>query len=272
MGMIWGVLGGFEFIPHDSARANQDRYIQQAFELDPNSANTHYIKAINATWGLWDWETAEKEYLKTLELNPNDALCRIYYAHFLFTMHRFEESVQQADMALELDPLRPLVLGLYGVVMNTIGKYDVAIKYGEKAISLDPENRFASGTLQTAYRKTGNYDKWFEHWRKMSIWEQNEIENIEKILHEEGFLEAVNAITERNEVVFEKGGLISIISQAEWYVVIGNYERAMDFFEMAYEKRMGLLSYISLLPGEYPGLKENERFLALLKKMDLPVD
>ena len=106
----------------------------------------------------------------------------------------------------------------------------------------------------------------------MSIWEQNEIENIEKILHEEGFLEAVNAITERNEVVFEKGGLISIISQAEWYVVIGNYERAMDFYEMAYEKRMGLLSYISLLPREYPGIKENERFLALLKKMDLPVD
>ena len=61
MGMIWGVLGGFEFIPHDSARANQDRYIQQDFVLDPNSANTHYIKAINATWVQWDLETPEKE-------------------------------------------------------------------------------------------------------------------------------------------------------------------------------------------------------------------
>jgi TolB-like protein len=76
MGMIWGVLDGFEFVPRDSARANQARYLQKAFELDPNSANTHYIKAINATWGQWDWETAEKEYQMTLELNPNDALCR----------------------------------------------------------------------------------------------------------------------------------------------------------------------------------------------------
>jgi tetratricopeptide (TPR) repeat protein len=156
--------------------------------------------------------------------------------------------------------------------MNYIGKYNVAIKHAEKAISLDPENMFAIATLQNAYRYTENYEKWFENWKRMSTWEENEIENIESVFQGQGFLAAVKAIIERNEAVFEKGGLISIISQAEWYIIIGNYERAMDFLEIAYDRRMGLLSYISLFPGEYPGLKENERFIALLGKMDLPVN
>jgi TolB-like protein len=261
MGMIWGVLDGFEFVPRDSARANQARYLQKAFELDPNSANTHYIKAINATWGQWDWETAEKEYQMTLELNPNDALCHIYYAHYLMTMHR-----------LELDPLRPLVLGLYGVVMNYIGKYNVAIKHAEKAISLDPENMFAIATLQNAYRYTENYEKWFENWEKMSNWEEEEIETIKIVFLEKGYTDAIKAIIERNEAVFKKGGLTSLISQAENYLIIENYDRALDYFEMAYQLRMGLLSYISLFPRQYPALRENERFIALLGKMDLPVN
>jgi tetratricopeptide (TPR) repeat protein len=172
----------------------------------------------------------------------------------------------------ELDPLRPLVLGLYGVVMNYIGKYNVAIKHAEKAISLDPENMFAIATLQNAYRYTENYEKWFENWEKMSNWEEEEIETIKIVFLEKGYTDAIKAIIERNEAVFKKGGLTSLISQAENYLIIENYDRALDYFEMAYQLRMGLLSYISLFPRQYPALRENERFIALLGKMDLPVE
>ena len=57
-----------------------------------------------AVWDEWDWEKGEKEFLKTLELNPNDALCRIYYAHLLMILRRHEEALQVLTDSWDLRP------------------------------------------------------------------------------------------------------------------------------------------------------------------------
>ena len=79
-------------------------YLNKALELDPNSAQAHYVAAILAVWIEWDWEKGEREFLKSIELNPNDALCRMYYAHLLMILRRTEEANKQASIGLELDP------------------------------------------------------------------------------------------------------------------------------------------------------------------------
>lgn len=103
-------------VSEDETTANdydkQMQYLNKALELDPNSANSHYISAGTAVWTEWDWEKGESEFLRSLALNPNDALCRMYYAHLLMILHRHKEAIDQANLALELDPLEPLVLGL----------------------------------------------------------------------------------------------------------------------------------------------------------------
>jgi hypothetical protein len=50
-----------------------------------------------------------------------------------------------------------------------------------------------------------------------------------------------------------------------------NYDRAMDYFEKAYEQNFGMLAYVSLIAKEHPELKDNPRYIALLKKMNLPL-
>ena len=45
----------------------------------------------------------------------------------------------------------------------------------------------------------------------------------------------------------------------------------MDYYEKAYIERRGLLAYVSLDVIEYPELKDNPRYVALLKKMNLPL-
>ncbi len=107
----WAGLGYFGFIPENIGYQNSYKYLNKALELDPNSANSHYVKALTAVWTEWDWEKGEKEFLKTLELNPNDALCRMYYAHLLMILRRSDEAVYHAKLGLELDPMKPLVLG-----------------------------------------------------------------------------------------------------------------------------------------------------------------
>ncbi len=101
------------FIPPTIAIPKIYENLNKALELDPNSANAHYIKAVIAVWTEWNWEKGEEEFKKSIELNPNNALCRMFYAHLLNILHRPEEAIRQADLALKLDPSRPFILGLY---------------------------------------------------------------------------------------------------------------------------------------------------------------
>lgn len=272
MAMTWNAIGGFAYGPLTEAYEKSSEYLKKALDLDKNSANSHYVKAILSVWPGWDWETGEKEFLKTLELNPNDALARIYYAHLLMILRRMDEAVYQANLALALDPLRPLVLGLYARVMNYAGDYKSALKQSEKAFSIDPDNNFDLNVLAKAYLALGDTIKWYERWKKRLYWTNEEyLASLDSIFYKNGYLAAIKDRIKINEEVYSKGGSISFTGQAARYLEIKDYDKAMDYFELAYKERFWSLAYISLVVLENPELKQNPRYIELLKKMRLPL-
>jgi TolB-like protein len=272
MAMTWNAIGGFAYGPQSEAYGKTFEYLNKALELDPNSANSHYVKAILTVWPGWDWETGEKEFLKTLELSPNDALARIYYAHLLMILRRTEEAIRQANLALELDPLRPLVLGLYSVVMNFAGEYQAAKTQAEKALSIDPDNNFAIGSLANAYLATGDTLKWHEIMKKQWYWADLEyLEYLDTVFQEGGYLAVIKDRIRINEERYRLGGSISFYGQGDRYLVLGNFDKAMDNYEKAYDEKLFTLAYISLDVIGHPELKSNPRYVALLKKMNLPL-
>ncbi|MCD4710312.1 MAG: hypothetical protein K8R52_05655 [Bacteroidales bacterium] len=135
------------FIPPSVAIPKIYENLNKALELDPNSSNAHYTKAVIAVWTEWNWEKGEKEFIKALELNPSNALCRMFYAHLLMILHRSDEAIYQANLALKLDPLRPFILGLYAAVMKYEGDHQSAIDHEEKVLSIDPNHRFTARGL-----------------------------------------------------------------------------------------------------------------------------
>ncbi len=83
--------------------------LNKALALDPDFAEAHYLSAIIAHLVDWDWEKSEKEFLRALAINPNDALSRGLYAHLLLILHRKDEALAQNELALSLDPLNPMM-------------------------------------------------------------------------------------------------------------------------------------------------------------------
>ena len=55
------------------------------------------------------------------------------------------------------------------------------------------------------------------------------------------------------------------------YLEIDNYEKALDYYEKAYEIHHPNMPYIGGLVLNYDKLKDNPRYLELLKKMNLPL-
>ena len=101
---VTGYRAQMRFISPASSLNETYSWFNKALAIDPNSPDAHYMKAIIAVWAEWNWENGEKEFLKALELDPNDALCRMFYAHFLMIMNRGREALVQARHARELDP------------------------------------------------------------------------------------------------------------------------------------------------------------------------
>ena len=139
---------------------------EKALYLDNSLVEIHYMIALQNTWREWNWKVAEREFKKTLELNPNFAEARMYYAHFLNIVDRHQEAGIQARKAFELEPYNVLIQGLYAMHLNFIRDYDKAIEIFENALSVDPKNDIALSNLRTAYHHKRMYEEAIETWKK----------------------------------------------------------------------------------------------------------
>ena len=61
-------------------------------------------------------------------------------------------------------------------------------------------------------------------------------------------------------------------NKMDWYLKLNNYDKTLDYLEKLYEISWQGMPYISILDVHHPELKDNPRYIALLKKMNLPVD
>jgi adenylate cyclase len=271
MAEVWRLLEQITGISSDSALQKRNEYINKAIELDPNSAYAYYLKGSNAYLIEWNWKEAELEFKRALELNPGMSECRMWYASLMLILHRTDEAIFQANLALELDPLRPFIMGFYGNIMRAVRDYPAAKAQYQKALTIDPNSYMARIGMGFYYRASGEYEKWFEVWKANSYWDEEVVLSIEKVFMEQGYLAAVEAMINFVEEVRMNGGNITEMMQATRYLWVKEFDKALDYFELAVEMHQPLASNISMYYTHFPELKDNPRYIALLKKMNLPL-
>jgi tetratricopeptide (TPR) repeat protein len=281
LAQTWSQLGRFGLIPGTLALQKKNQYLYKALELDPNSAHAHYVNANNAVWIKWNWAQGEEEYLKTLKLNPNNALARLYYSHLLICLRRTKEAVQQANLGLELDPLKPIILGLYGIVMTDAGDYESAINSLDKALSLNPDYNFAIANLMLPCYLNGDYDRWMESWGQTVNWSEKAKSSVIQEYNKKGHLAAIEKMFELNIEYAPQDCYMSDGIKAIRYIHLGNYEKAIDQLEEFCKKGPVFTSntdyitpslfatYIGTNLYDYDKLKDHPRYIGLLKKMRL---
>ncbi len=252
-------------ISRSDALPKMYKNLNKALELDPNSAEAHHAKAIIAVWTEWNWKKGEEAFKKSLELNPSNAMGRVFYGHLLNILLRRDEALVQADLALKLDPYKPRVRSLCGW---TVGKDPHSvIQYLEKTLSIEPTHRLTKIKLTEAYKRIGDYEKWFEYWKEtIARYDDEVIAEIDKVFHEQGYL-AANEMIIKNDEQAANENLISI-GHANRYLELNQYEKAMDCLEQGYEIHHQSMPYIGI---NWDQLKDNPRYIELLKKMNLPI-
>ena len=132
-------------------------YAEKAIQLDPTLAEPHATLGF-ASW-LFDWDrvTAEKEFLRAIELNPNYPTARHWYSRFLRGIGRMDEAFQQIKRGEELDPLSLVIIN--NVAENHIDRGDLnaATRECRRMIDLDPNFWPGHQTLAIVLVKQGRY-------------------------------------------------------------------------------------------------------------------
>jgi len=244
--------------------------MEKLIELDPALPEVHYYLASNATWFEFDWDKAEMEFRKTLELNPNDAHARVFYGLYLTAMGRFEEAQAQMEIGIELDPLNAMYQSYLGIAYLREHRYDEAITQLQKGLALQPEFIDALGGLAICYHQKGMYEEALASERKIHETrdDQDLLEALERGYQEGGYRGAMRLTAEALEARSNRAYSLRI---ARYFTYAGEKDRALDWLEIAYEERIQNLVYLNVYPMWDP-LRDEPRFQELIRRMNFPAN
>ncbi len=130
---------------------------EKALELDDTLSEAHNSLARLKMSFDWDWPGAEKEFRRSIELNPSYSEAHHTYSHFLIAMGRIEESLVESKAALELAPMDVPMNSHMAWHFLMSGQFDEAIRFAKKTSEMDPTFYPAQVYLGQAFLRKGMF-------------------------------------------------------------------------------------------------------------------
>lgn len=251
-------------VPSDKSEVRKKslEMAEKALEIDPNLAEAHAVKGSVYTYIDWNWEAAEKELLKAIELNPNYSTAHHYYAEYLKIMGRFEEAREHLNTALKLNPFSFVIRYVSSRLYYDSEQFEEALEEIKMCEDLDKDHIWVRNLKFDIYLALKNDSGLLDFMKRTSdqvgLWTT---EQVDSVYHNGGIDEIKRWVTSQQNFDPE-------CTKAIFYAMLGDYENAMDMLELAYET--GYLAPSSTTYLEYKPLRTDPRFMAIREKMGLP--
>ena len=243
----------------------------KALEIDDKLAEAHASLGQIVIYYDYDLVTAEKEYHRALELNPNYAPAHQWLAEHLATMKRFDEAIAEIKRALELDPLSVVMNRIYADILMDMRRIDEAMQQYRKTLELDPNSSTTLYFLGRAYEAKGEYDQAVAYYG---------MSGERSGLPSEIFAELNQVYAESGWKAYLEKSLEQILSQpsnrrfppfvvASYYARLGRKDEALAWLQRGYEERDFRMRHVGVA-FEFDSLRSDPRFVEFLRRMELP--
>ncbi len=249
----------------------------KALEIDESLGESHAALAQVKQWYEWDWASAEREYKRAIELNPNYPTAHHWYAESLATLGRFDESFAAYNRALELDPLSFAISTDLGMAYYYARQYDRAIEHFKKLIELDPNYLRTHFYLAKVYEEKGMFEEALAEIDKGIILSGG---NAEKVAREsaqvanalrtsgaKGYWQKALDLTK--EDAQKKGEPVNPMDMAWLYARLNKPDEVFEWLEKAYQERRTRLVFLKVEPA-WDNLRSDPRFADLVRRVGLP--
>ena len=268
----------FALLPPREAWAKAKAAADRALRIDDTLAAAHASLALVAYQWEWDWSAAEMEFKRALELDPgssstyepNPSSTNHWYAHYLMTMGRAQESFTAGRRALELDPVDLGNNAHQGWYYLFNHEYARAIEPLQKAIEMDPNFPVGRWYLGMAYEQLGAFPEAIAQFDNCVRITAGRPSMVALLGH------AYAAAGRRNEAEATLQQLSELSKQqyvppyplAVIHAALGEKEEAFAWLERAYDARDSWMDYLAVDP-RLDGLHTDPRFADLLRRLKL---
>jgi len=138
----------------------------RALEIDGELAEAHAALGLVKSQYDFDWDGAEKSYLRAIELNPSYPTARQWYGEFLAFRSRTDESLAQLHKAIELDPTSLSTNSAPALPLLLSQQYQKALDVADKVLEMDANFAIALHYRARALFRLGRQEEAFESDRK----------------------------------------------------------------------------------------------------------
>ena len=152
----YALVGMYRGVPSGETTSRARAAAIRALQLDDKLPEAHTALALIVQNYDYDWQTAEKEFKRAIELNPNYATGHHWYAEHLAWRGRFDEALRESERARELDPLSLIIASDNGAILYYSRQYDKAIAQFKSVREMDPYF-WRSGLIFEAYVQKGMF-------------------------------------------------------------------------------------------------------------------
>ena len=270
LGLFYSGMGILGYIPPKTARDQSNQTTLKALELDEMLPEAHALLAANLAYE-YDWQRAEHEFQRALELGPKSVDSLIHYAaDYLLPAHRLDEAVAVMQKAVVLDPLSSYLQNSLGIIYYAAREWDFAIEHCQRALEFDPHYYLAHQYIGFTYLEVGELDKGIEacNAAAKSVGQSQWALAIPGVAYAKAgkIGEAQRLLKELQDL--SNKTYVSPSAFAWIYCSLGEIEKSLEWFEKAIDQHDRLIILTYLIPI-YDPLRSHPRYKALLRKMNL---
>jgi len=268
----YNLLGWHDFLPSDEVYPKAKAAAEKALMMDETLSEAHASLAYVNMLYYWDWKTAEKEFKRALELNPDYAEAHQWYSEYLAYMGRHNESIAEAERAQELDPLSLSINYNLGLIFYEAHQFDLAIKNYQKTLEMDPSFIVTYNYLGLAYAGKKMYNEAISNVQKaIDLTEEQSPLYIGTL----GFI--YGSMGNRNEaekivehlVELSQHRYIAPVSLAIICGTLGQKDEAFEWMEKGYEVRDDYMMALKVEP-RFDSLRSDPRYQDMINLMKFP--
>ena len=246
-------------------------YALKALELDPSLAQAHASLAYIKFYFDWDWAGARQEFLRAIELNPNDPVSHQWYAVYLLASGHPDLAFGEVQIAHRLDPLSLAINTDIGFHHYYNGRYDEAVSQLQSVLAMKSDFLLAHLWMARALLEMRRFDTALAE----TAVAESKARDWSVLIAARGFTYAVaGRPREAQSVLLEMETLsrqrfVTPYGIALVHAGLGHKDEAFSWLDRAFEERSHWLVWLRLDP-RWSNLRGDPRFAPLIERMKYP--
>ena len=244
--------------------------VRKALELDETNCEAHLVLARISEQYDWNWQVAEKEYLRTVELCPSLSVAHAEYGVHAACNGRFAEARARMVKARELDPIQSEPFTGEAVIHYQLRDYKALLETSHAFAAQNANDWTAHNWVGVGYQGTGQASKAIASYQKAAELSQGDSDTVAGLAHAYA---TSGRKTEAQKILRDwlrqsETNYVSPYMIATVYAGLGSKDKAFEYLEKAYEERSPDLTYFLRADLRVDSLRADPRFQDLVRRMN----